>query len=115
LDEQDVVACVCGEDQEDGLMIQCEKCTFWQHAVCIEGLEAATNDDIEKVKDYICELCKEEKRKKEGKRKKKNKKEEEKDYNPEDEEEYEDVVEEPEQKSEEGEEEDVFSEENDEF
>lgn len=116
LGEQDVVACVCGEDQEDGIMIQCDKCTFWQHAVCVEGLENATNEDIEKITNYICEICKEEQKKKEGKRKKK-KKEEEKDYNPDEEEEFEDVEEDPEHKSEQevgGEEEDEFSDEYDE-
>jgi hypothetical protein len=86
--DQDVVVCHCGIDAEDGLMIQCEKCTFWQHCVCIPGLENATSEDIEKIEKYICDACKSESEKKKKKRKKR--KEEEDEFNPEDDEAYQD-------------------------
>ena len=32
---KDIVNCYCTELEEDGLMIQCESCKTWQHAMCV--------------------------------------------------------------------------------
>ena len=29
------VRCVCGRSHHDGLLIQCDKCQFWLHAICV--------------------------------------------------------------------------------
>ena len=34
-EEEDIINCLCGSDVETGLMVQCEICLTWQHAVCI--------------------------------------------------------------------------------
>eukprot|EP01080_Neovahlkampfia_damariscottae_P000180 gene180-4426_t len=97
--DQDVVVCHCGIDAEDGLMIQCEKCTFWQHCICVEGLENATSEDIEKIEKYVCDACKAESELRK-KKKRKKKKVEEDDFNPEDDEAYNDENEEEEEEEE---------------
>jgi hypothetical protein len=61
--------------------VQCDKCQFWQHAACVLGKEAPTEEDVEKLGDYICAYCKAEKEKLK-KKKPKSKKIEEKDFNP---------------------------------
>ena len=60
-------------------MIQCEKCTFWQHTLCVEGLENATSEDIEKIEKYVCDACKTESELRKKKKKKKKKVEEDED------------------------------------
>lgn len=45
--------CICGFTHNDELMICCEKCDVWQHAVCM-GL---TQRDVDKEEDYLCEQC----------------------------------------------------------
>lgn len=74
-DEQEITRCVCGNDDlnvdtinenvenlleeeyqikiDQGLFIQCDKCSVWQHGYCV-GL--FTNDDV--PDKYWCELCK---------------------------------------------------------
>lgn len=74
-DEQEVTRCVCGNDDlnpdtindalvtllfseyqlkiDQGLFIQCDKCSVWQHGFCV-GL--FTNEDV--PEKYWCELCK---------------------------------------------------------
>ncbi|EGV62057.1 hypothetical protein CANTEDRAFT_108298 [Yamadazyma tenuis ATCC 10573] len=74
-DELEVTRCVCGNDDlnsdtinpamasllqaeyqikvDQGLFIQCDKCSVWQHGYCV-GL--FTNDDV--PDKYWCELCK---------------------------------------------------------
>lgn len=76
-DEQEVTRCVCGRDElnssqvipvllellykeyhikiDQGLFIQCDKCSVWQHGYCV-GL--FTNDEV--PDKYWCELCKSE-------------------------------------------------------
>lgn len=77
-EEEDIVVCTCAANYEDGLMVQCEECLFWQHADCATGLENPTEEDVEKLEGYRCEFCIVEK----SKKKKKRKDEKEKDYNP---------------------------------
>lgn len=31
----DCVRCICGTTDDDGPMIQCEKCNFWLHEECV--------------------------------------------------------------------------------
>ncbi|KAL5015445.1 hypothetical protein ScPMuIL_009715 [Solemya velum] len=49
--KQEVVNCVCNEDEENGLMIQCEICLCWQHAACFK----IKNEKL--PKKYICFVC----------------------------------------------------------
>ena len=34
--EEEVVHCVCGRGEGDGLMVQCDVCLTWQHGLCLE-------------------------------------------------------------------------------
>ncbi|KAK8887311.1 hypothetical protein M9Y10_038349 [Tritrichomonas musculus] len=43
--------CVCEEKTGTGLLVGCEKCGCWQHAICV-GLNMHTIPE-----NYICELC----------------------------------------------------------
>ena len=43
--------CVCEEKHGIGLLVQCEKCQNWQHAICV-GLNERTMPE-----KYICEIC----------------------------------------------------------
>uniref|UniRef100_A0A915PES9 Histone-lysine N-methyltransferase n=1 Tax=Setaria digitata TaxID=48799 RepID=A0A915PES9_9BILA len=47
----DCVRCICGTTDDDGPMIQCEKCNFWLHEECV------FNEKPDEVKDFICILC----------------------------------------------------------
>ncbi|XP_070557964.1 uncharacterized protein [Ptychodera flava] len=51
-DEQCITRCPCGCNEEDGLMINCEACNYWQHAICFGMLE---EDEVPDV--HICDLC----------------------------------------------------------
>ncbi|CEG75952.1 hypothetical protein RMATCC62417_10918 [Rhizopus microsporus] len=43
--------CICKQNHNTGLMVQCDKCEVWQHCSCM-GLQA------EKLPEqYYCELC----------------------------------------------------------
>jgi len=46
------VKCVCGNDQEDGILIQCSKCSKWSHAVCYKIIH---DDQI--PEDHVCTEC----------------------------------------------------------
>ena len=50
-EDQGVIRCICGEDEDDGFTIQCEECLAWQHASCV-GI--AKSNIPEK---YYCEVC----------------------------------------------------------
>ncbi|KAK6202848.1 uncharacterized protein RJT21DRAFT_118922 [Scheffersomyces amazonensis] len=73
-DEQEITRCICGQDEltsvdesisellnkeyninkiDQGLFIQCDKCSVWQHGYCV-GL--FINEDV--PDKYWCELCK---------------------------------------------------------
>ncbi|OHS94180.1 PHD-finger family protein [Tritrichomonas foetus] len=43
--------CVCEEKTGIGLLVGCEKCDCWQHAICV-GLNKHTIPD-----NYVCEIC----------------------------------------------------------
>ncbi|XP_071955838.1 uncharacterized protein [Antedon mediterranea] len=51
-DEEYLVKCPCENNEDDGLMIQCESCKYWQHAVCF----AVISEDQAPEK-HLCNLC----------------------------------------------------------
>lgn len=51
LSRDEVVNCICGYDEENGLMIQCDVCLCWQHAVCFE----ITTETL--PSKYVCFVC----------------------------------------------------------
>ncbi|XP_072038995.1 LOW QUALITY PROTEIN: uncharacterized protein [Amphiura filiformis] len=48
-EEEEVIRCLCGLLNDEGLMIQCEKCMIWQHCDCL-GMD-------EPAEQYMCEIC----------------------------------------------------------
>ena len=61
--EDEITRCICGyqeyqggdDDQTDtdGLFIQCDKCSVWQHGFCVGITDSASTPD-----NYYCEKCK---------------------------------------------------------
>ncbi|XP_055995394.1 PHD finger protein 20-like protein 1 isoform X3 [Ostrea edulis] len=51
LSKDEVVNCICRFNEENGLMIQCDVCLCWQHAVCFDITENTL------PKKYICFVC----------------------------------------------------------
>lgn len=47
--KDNAVRCICGALDEDGEMVQCDKCSFWVHTECCE-LKNTDND-------FICDFC----------------------------------------------------------
>ena len=45
------IGCICDFDDDDGFMIQCERCNTWQHSICV-GITKSTVPD-----QFFCELC----------------------------------------------------------
>lgn len=52
LKSEEIINCVCGFREEDGLMIQCDICLCWQHGVC-----SNIQSDIEVPERYVCYIC----------------------------------------------------------
>ncbi|PVV00420.1 hypothetical protein BB560_005199, partial [Smittium megazygosporum] len=50
-DDQGIIRCICGFDEDDGFTIQCENCLVWQHAVCVNINQDNVPDE------YLCEEC----------------------------------------------------------
>ncbi|OHS93468.1 hypothetical protein TRFO_40257 [Tritrichomonas foetus] len=48
---EDIVECYCGDDEDDGTMLYCEKCKKWQHAVCVNW------NTFTMPARYICPTC----------------------------------------------------------
>jgi len=46
------VRCPCGNNEDDGLMVICDKCRYWQHGVCFKIVE----EEDAPIK-HICNLC----------------------------------------------------------
>ena len=60
--DDDVIRCPCGQYKDEGEMVQCEKCSVWQHCDCVGHKSAEEKrgcsdkiDEDEQV--YLCELC----------------------------------------------------------
>ena len=53
--DEDVIRCLCGDQEEDGFMIQCDSCLTWQHGSC----EKITKTSLKQSKDhhYLCSVC----------------------------------------------------------
>ncbi|KRZ78064.1 putative histone-lysine N-methyltransferase lin-59, partial [Trichinella papuae] len=50
--DEDKIRCICALFENDGLMIQCDKCSYWQHSRCAEQRKLKNSDQV-----YICEIC----------------------------------------------------------
>lgn len=50
--KEEIINCLCGYGEEDGLMVQCELCLCWQHGVC-NGFER----DTQVPDKYVCYIC----------------------------------------------------------
>lgn len=48
---QELINCICGFSEEEGLMIQCDTCLRWQHAACFH----ITKETL--PSKYVCFLC----------------------------------------------------------
>lgn len=51
--QEEIINCLCGFGEEDGLMIQCELCLCWQHGAC-NGIEK----ECQVPEKYVCYICK---------------------------------------------------------
>lgn len=51
--KEEIINCICGYGEEDGLMIQCELCLCWQHGLC-NGIE----NSHQVPENYVCNICK---------------------------------------------------------
>ncbi|KXJ70890.1 hypothetical protein RP20_CCG022187 [Aedes albopictus] len=50
--KEEIINCMCGYGEEDGLMVQCELCLCWQHGIC-NGFER----DNQVPDKYVCYIC----------------------------------------------------------
>ncbi|XP_039281582.1 uncharacterized protein LOC111047947 [Nilaparvata lugens] len=50
--KEEIINCMCGYTEEDGLMIQCDLCLCWQHGLCNN-----ISTDSEVPEKYICYIC----------------------------------------------------------
>ncbi|KAF9546504.1 hypothetical protein EC957_009718 [Mortierella hygrophila] len=50
-DEEGIIMCVCGSKEDEGAMIQCDKCEVWLHLECLDLSE----DDV--PEEYFCPTC----------------------------------------------------------
>lgn len=50
--KEEIINCMCGYGEEDGLMVQCELCLCWQHGIC-NGFER----DTQVPDKYVCYIC----------------------------------------------------------
>ncbi|XP_071505019.1 uncharacterized protein [Diadema antillarum] len=51
-EEENIPQCPCGSNEDDGLMIQCESCRYWQHAVCF-----MITDEKDVPEKHFCNQC----------------------------------------------------------
>ncbi|XP_050350040.1 PHD finger protein 20 isoform X2 [Nymphalis io] len=49
---EEIISCHCGFREEDGLMVQCELCLCWQHALCHN-----IQKESEVPEKYTCSIC----------------------------------------------------------
>ncbi|MFH4974247.1 hypothetical protein AB6A40_000956 [Gnathostoma spinigerum] len=52
--DSDCVRCICGIQEDDGQMIQCDRCHFWLHADCLFEKRKKAKE----LSEYVCQLCK---------------------------------------------------------
>lgn len=51
-EDNTIIRCICGIDEDDGFTIQCEICGAWEHGLCFGYLDEASAPEV-----YLCELC----------------------------------------------------------
>jgi hypothetical protein len=53
--DEDIIRCICGatEDEDGWKMVYCEKCSAWQHNLCM----GVTEEDDKLPNEYYCEKC----------------------------------------------------------
>uniref|UniRef100_A0A158R4Z6 SET domain-containing protein n=1 Tax=Syphacia muris TaxID=451379 RepID=A0A158R4Z6_9BILA len=51
--DSDCVRCICGITDDDGSMVQCDRCHFWLHDDCVYFSEPS-KENVE----FICDICK---------------------------------------------------------
>lgn len=52
LEREEIINCLCGITEEDGLMVQCELCLCWQHGHC-----SAIERERDVPDKYVCYIC----------------------------------------------------------
>jgi len=45
------IRCVCNDNQKHGLLVQCEKCNFWLHGICVNVPR------VTKSRTFVCPYC----------------------------------------------------------
>ncbi|KAF9910267.1 myeloid lymphoid or mixed-lineage leukemia 5 (trithorax, ) [Linnemannia zychae] len=50
-DEEGIIMCICGSKEDEGAMVQCDKCEVWLHLECLDLAE----DDV--PEEYFCPSC----------------------------------------------------------
>ncbi|EAY15650.1 PHD-finger family protein [Trichomonas vaginalis G3] len=45
------VRCTCGDNHNRGLLVQCEKCQFWLHGICVNCPRASSTEQ------FLCPFC----------------------------------------------------------
>jgi hypothetical protein len=50
-DEEGIIMCICGSKEDEGAMVQCDKCGVWLHLECLDLAE----DDV--PEEYFCPTC----------------------------------------------------------
>ena len=50
--EEDIINCPCDQFKDEGVMVQCDTCSCWQHTDCI-GLDT----EPDKVEHFVCYKC----------------------------------------------------------
>ncbi|KAJ3283175.1 hypothetical protein HK104_010521 [Borealophlyctis nickersoniae] len=53
-DEEGIIRCICGFDDDDGWTINCDKCSVWQHLACF-GYKDEDKDKLPEI--WLCDLC----------------------------------------------------------
>ncbi|RWS31394.1 histone-lysine N-methyltransferase ASH1L-like protein [Leptotrombidium deliense] len=51
-DEEEIIQCICGILRDEGMMIQCDQCSKWQHCFCL-GIPTPVDEN----KKHLCHLC----------------------------------------------------------
>jgi hypothetical protein len=52
---EDLVRCVCNFNDDDGTMVQCDRCGMWQHEHCVTNSDAA--GPSYHMDAYVCYVC----------------------------------------------------------
>ncbi|KAL6121071.1 hypothetical protein NUSPORA_02074 [Nucleospora cyclopteri] len=50
------IRCICTINNDDGNMIQCDKCRFWLHTICL-GYFSEEDKRLKEKSGFICQIC----------------------------------------------------------